>query len=113
MNNVWFDGEWFFDEVDSSMLVQINEHFTVVGTPPKPNRAQRRAEAKRVAANRRRLMKAIGHEHHVERSDNELATRHPLDCGRHCLLCHGEKFLESGSRRLRERRQAFALEEVA
>jgi hypothetical protein len=32
----------------------------------------------------------------------DVAVRHPLDCGRQCLLCHWDKFLEP--RRTRERR---------
>jgi hypothetical protein len=32
----------------------------------------------------------------------DIAVRHPLDCGRRCLLCHWGKFLEP--RRARERR---------
>lgn len=31
-----------------------------------------------------------------------LSSRDPWDCGGHCLLCHGEKFLEP--RRARENR---------
>ncbi len=33
----------------------------------------------------------------------DIAVRHPLDCGRRCLLCHWSKFLDP--RRARERRQ--------
>ncbi len=33
----------------------------------------------------------------------DIAIRHPLDCGRRCLLCHWSKFLEP--RRARERRE--------
>lgn len=32
----------------------------------------------------------------------KLADRHPLDCGRRCMVCHGEKFLDP--RRARETR---------
>ncbi len=32
----------------------------------------------------------------------DIAVRHPLDCGRRCLLCHWSKFLDP--RRARERR---------
>lgn len=33
----------------------------------------------------------------------DIAVRHPLDCGRRCLLCHWSKLLEP--RRARERRK--------
>lgn len=33
----------------------------------------------------------------------DIAVRHPLDCGRRCLLCHWGKFL--APRRARERRE--------
>lgn len=59
-------------------------------------RAVRRHHRKRVADARRRFDRA-------GRSDNELATRHPLDCGRRCMLCHWEKLLCGGSRRARSR----------
>ena len=75
--------------------------FSVI-TPP--NRAQRRAQKKRVAQNRRRQMKALGYEHLAEKSDNELAGRHPLDCGSTCLMCHHDKLLMGGSRRQQGKR---------
>lgn len=32
----------------------------------------------------------------------DIAVRHPLDCGRHCLMCHMAKFTDP--RRAREKR---------
>lgn len=61
-------------------------------------RAIRRHHAQRVAANRRPYATR-------QQSDNELAVRHPLDCGSRCFLCHGEKLVGAGRRRAREARE--------
>lgn len=52
-------------------------------------------------------MLAKRQDHLAESSDNQLAVKHPLDCGSHCLMCHGEKFL--APRRAREKRAAAKL----
>lgn len=67
-------------------------------------RALRRHHRARVAAKRRKLMLAKGQDHLAERSDNELAERHPFDCGGTCLMCHGDKHLDP--RRAREKRES-------
>jgi len=66
-------------------------------------RATRRHHRARVARKRRKLMLALHNDHLAERSDNQLAERHPLDCGSRCLMCHGEKIL--APRRAREKRR--------
>ena len=70
-------------------------------------RAERRAHAKRVAAARRALVMAQGSAEYYEHlSDNAIAVRHPLDCGKRCFMCHGEKMLGSGTRRQQWKRHA-------
>jgi hypothetical protein len=70
-------------------------------------RAIRRHHSRRVAAKRRKLMLAKRQDHLAESSDNQLAVKHPLDCGGRCLMCHGEKFLDP--RRAREKRATARL----
>lgn len=67
-------------------------------------RAVRRHHKARLARERRKIWErsATPGIPGYERSDNQLASRHPFDCGRRCLLCHGEKFLTP--RRAREKR---------
>ncbi len=60
------------------------------------SRAARRHHAQRIARRRRPLDRA-------GMSDNELATRHPLDCQPRCWLCHAGKL--SGVRPPREQAQ--------
>lgn len=78
-------------------------------------RAIRRHHRHRVAANRRKLMKARegvgdryinGPSRSETLSDNELAERHPYDCGKRCFMCHGDKLLDSSARRQRMKREA-------
>ena len=83
-------------------------------------RANRRANNLRIAANRRALMAALEgvRDRYLEGeaepvSDNELAVKHPLDCGKRCFMCSGEKLLESNARRAREKRAAMTLEDSA
>lgn len=65
------------------------------------SRAMRRHHVERLARKRRRFdMRGA--------SDNELAIRHPLDCGSRCLLCHGDKLL--GRRPAREQALLRALD---
>lgn len=68
-------------------------------------RALRRHHRDRVGRNRRKLALSKGYEHIAESSLNALAERHPFNCGRRCLMCHGEKILGNGQRRQRWRRQ--------
>lgn len=77
--------------------------------PEKSKRAVRRHHMRRVAAARRRFLAHFRSYDDVreKRSDNELATRHPMDCGARCFLCHAEKLLGAGSRRAREKREAM------
>lgn len=72
------------------------------------DRAYRRAQVKRVANKRRRWLPSLR-----KASDNELAIRHPLDCGRKCFLCHGDKLLDATARRVREMREAAVREDRA
>ena len=62
-------------------------------------RAVRRHHRARVARNRRKLMLAKGNEHDAAKPDGRLAERHPYDCGRRCLMCHGDKFFDKTRRR--------------
>lgn len=64
------------------------------------NRAYRRHQRARTLARHLRDHRFL-HGPNVP-SAADVASRHPADCGRHCLLCHGTKFLEP--RRARERR---------
>lgn len=67
-------------------------------------RAERRHHNQRVAANRRRFTRHLSTpEYWASLSDNQLATRHPLDCGSRCYLCHSAKLTEP--RRAREKRE--------
>lgn len=59
-------------------------------------RAEKRHHIKRLADKRRPLQPAD-----FPKSDNELASRHPHDCGRRCLLCHYDKLVLGGQRRAR------------
>lgn len=66
--------------------------------PSGVSRAERRHHAARIAANRRPAARAWTS--HGDASDNQLATRHPLDCGHaRCGMCHGDKRWGGGARR--------------
>lgn len=71
-------------------------------------RHRRRFHTDRIVSNRRRrfLREERSPEYRIESPRHwgygALADRDPWDCGRHCLLCHWEKFLEP--RRTREKR---------
>jgi hypothetical protein len=64
------------------------------------SRSARRHHVKRLARKRRPLDRRGA-------SDNELATHHPLDCGRRCWLCHYDKL--AGNRPPRERARLDAM----
>jgi hypothetical protein len=69
-------------------------------------RAWRRHQVRRVARRRRPLdWRSQAPDIADPMSDNELATRHPLDCGSRCLMCHGDKFLGAGRRRQQGKRE--------
>jgi hypothetical protein len=71
-------------------------------------RHRRRFHTDRVVANRRRFL--LDHDQSwmwevpARVGWGKLADRHPLDCGRRCLMCHGPKLLEGGKRRRQEDR---------
>lgn len=68
------------------------------------SRAYRRHQRARIKARHlrdyRRLMASTAA---MFPAPDDIATRHPLDCGRRCELCHGDKF--DDPRRAREKRQ--------
>jgi hypothetical protein len=69
-------------------------------------RALRRHHLKRIAQARRKLAwNNSSRDYILSRSDNELATRHPFDCGRSCYLCHYEKKLHGHTRRQEGKRE--------
>lgn len=74
--------------------------------PRSSKRAVRRHHTKRLGRARRKLAAAYADRSSAARSDNELATRHPFDCGSRCFLCHYEKLVEGGRRRARWKREA-------
>ena len=65
------------------------------------DRAWRRQQRARIIANRKRfLLNREGPDGILAvRPDGMMADRHPLDCGKRCLMCHGEKLLNAQSRR--------------
>lgn len=76
-------------------------------------RHRRRFHTDRIVSNRRaryrredaeRWPYAVNHAEWLTKrmAYGRLADRDPWDCGSHCLLCHGEKFIEP--RRTRENR---------
>jgi hypothetical protein len=73
-------------------------------------RAWRRKQRDRVIANRKRfLMQREGPDGILaHRADGKMADRHPYDCGRRCLMCHGEKILNKNARRARQKRAWLA-----
>jgi hypothetical protein len=69
-------------------------------------RAWRRHQVRRIAAKRRPLdWRSQNPDLAEPTSDNELATRHPFDCGSRCLMCHEDKLLGKGRRRAQLKRE--------
>lgn len=72
----------------------------------RPTRHRRRFHTDRIVSNRRAAyLRSLRHWETVwprKLQYGHLADRDPWDCGSHCLLCHGEKFVEP--RRTREKR---------
>lgn len=68
-------------------------------------RSIRRHHRERVIAKRRRFLLAREGPGGIlaVRPDGKMAERHPYDCGKRCLMCHGEKLLGAGSRRMQDK----------
>jgi hypothetical protein len=75
----------------------------------KRDRAYYRKQRARIIANRAREMRDLGNDHMLD-EPGRMAVKHPLDCGRRCMVCHGEKLLNQGAKRAREKRSWRALD---
>ena len=69
------------------------------------DRAWRRSQRARVINNRKRYLLDSGQRELLEhRDEGRFADRHPMDCGGRCFMCHGDKLLDSQSRRAEQAR---------
>lgn len=71
------------------------------------SRAWRRHQRNRIIAKRKDFLRAYGGQEGIleHRPDGKMADRHPFDCGKRCLMCHGDKILDKGARRAAQKRQ--------
>lgn len=95
---------YIFDE--DPMFLEVLNEAAMKPKPRKPNRAERRAQTKRVGKKRQQIGRALGQHESKLDSLNALAVRHPMDCGKTCFMCHGDKLLDSNARRQQGRREA-------
>lgn len=71
------------------------------------SRAWRRHQRTRIITKRKDFLRAYGGQEGIleHRPEGKLADRHPFDCGKRCLMCHGDKILDSQARRAEQNRQ--------